>query len=434
MVRKLAVALLVLSVLPLNIYASPKIQHWNLKNGARVYFVQSKQLPIVQINLAFDAGSARDSTNRYGLALLANHLLKEGTVGKSAGDVARIFENVGAEFSTNVDRDMATMSLRSLSYSEKLQPAVKLFSELVLNPAMPEAGLTRERERLLVGLQRKRQSPGDQASELFFNLVYGNHPYAHESEGSEKHIARISRKDLLSFHKKYYVGSNAVVAIMGDLSTREAKKLAKQVVGGLPIGQRPARLPEIPGGTKAVTRMKKFPSTQSHVLVGQVGVHRKDPDYFSLYLGNYILGGGGLVSRLSEEIREKHGLSYSVYSYFWPLNRRGPFIIGLQTENKHRDKALRLVNEVLTNFIEKGPTAEELEAAKSHITGGFALRIDTSKKIASYLTVIGFYNLPLNYLDEFPRRIESLTVEKIQDAFKRRIKPAAMTTVVVGGQ
>lgn len=413
--------------------ASPKIQHWQLENGARIYFVQSSQLPIVQANLVFDAGSARDPSDKFGLALLTNHLMKEGTFQKNADDIARAFENVGAEFGSDVGRDMATLSLRSLSDEEKLWPAMKLFSEIVNQPALPETSLKRERDRLRVGLLRKKQSPGDIASDLFFNLTYGSHPYAHPGEGEEKHLDRINRADLTSFHKKYYVGRNAVLAIMGDLSKREAKKLAKMLAGGLSAGSAASELPDVMPVKKAVNKYQKFASKQSHILVGQIGMHRKDTDYFSLYLGNYILGGGGLVSRLSEEIREKNGLSYSVYSYFWPMYRSGPFIMGLQTENKHRDKALRLANKVLRDFIKHGPTDEEVSAAKSHIIGGFALRIDTSKKIAGYLTVIGFYNLPLDYLDEFPRKIEALTAKDIQRAFERRIKLDSMITVVVGG-
>lgn len=435
MVRKLVGVLFVAAlVYPFQGFASPKIQHWQLKNGARVYFVQSSQLPIVQVNIAFAAGSARDPQDRHGLALLSNHLLKEGTLEKNTDDIARTFESVGAEFDTSVDRDMAIIELRSLSEQDKLSVATDLLAEIVARPAFPESSLNRERQRLLVGLKSKKQSPGELASDLFFNLTYRDHPYAHATEGDETHLTAIKRSDLASFHGQYYVGRNAVISIMGDLDKSDARKLARQLVGNLPAGKVAPILPEAADRKSAGKKFQKFNSTQSHILIGQVGMHRTDPDYFSLYLGNYILGGGGLVSRLSDEIREKNGLAYSVYSYFWPMARKGPFIMGLQTENKHRDKALSLVNKVLKDFIDKGPTAEELAEAKSHITGGFALRIDTSKKITGYLTVIGFYNLPLDYLDAFPAKIEALTAKDIQNAFSRRIKPETMTTVVVGGQ
>lgn len=424
---------LALLTAPLAATATPKIQQWTLKNGARIFFVESHQLPMVQFSLAFNAGSARDPENEPGLALLANHLLKEGTFQKNAGDIARQFESVGAEFDTDIDRDMATVSLRSLSDPDKLASATSLFAEIVQQPSFPESSLARERQRLLVGLKSKKESPGDTASDLFFKLTYGKHAYAHAPEGDEAHLAGIQRTDLVAFHKQYYVGRNAVLAIMGDIDKSDAKRLAKQLVGTLPEGSVAAPIPPVIDKPKGETRFVKFNSKQSHILVGLPGMDRQDPDYYSLYLGNYILGGGGLVSRLSDEIREKNGLAYSVYSYFWPMARRGPFIMGLQTENRHRDRALRLMNKVLDDFIKNGPTPEELAAAKSHITGGFPLRIDTSKKLVGYMTVIGFYHLPLTFLDDYPKRIEALTAEQVRDAFARRIRPEAMTTVVVGG-
>jgi zinc protease len=304
---------------------------------------------------------------------------------------------------------------------------------MIRNPVYPEKGLNRERQRLLVSLQEKKQSPEQLASDEFFRLVYGQHPYAHSPDGAEPDLKKITRKDLLEFHRQHYVGSNAVVAIIGDLKKREAKSLVKLLIGDLQRGSPLPLLPEVKEAHAGQQVKLSFPSKQTHILVGQVGMHRKDPDYFKLYLGNYILGGGGLVSRLSEQVREKHGLSYSVYSYFWPMYRRGPFIMGLQTANKHQQKALAMMNDVLKEFIEKGPTAEELREAKTHITGGFALRVDTNKKIVGYLAVIGYYQLPLTYLDEFPARIEKITAAEIRDAFSRRLHPEKMTTVIVGG-
>jgi zinc protease len=182
-------------------------------------------------------------------------------------------------------------------------------------------------------------------------------------------------------------------------------------------------------------RLKRiaFPATQTHILMGEPGIRRGDRDYFPLYVGNYVLGGGGLVSRLAEEVREKHGLSYSVYSYFFPMRVPGPFILGLQTKNTQRDQALKLVHEVLAGFVAKGPTDAELDAAKKHITGGFPLRIDSNGKIAEYLAVIGFYGLPLTYLDDFIPHIESVTADQIRQSLRDRVHPDKMLTVIVGG-
>jgi len=430
---KFFVLLLVCS-LPGQVLATPKIQHWQLKNGARVYFVESHTLPMVQVTAAFDAGSARDPENSYGLALMTNHLLKEGAAGKSTDQIARGMEDVGAELYSDVGRDMATIGIRTLSAKDKLEDSTELLSQIIGKPGFPAASLDRERNRMMVALQSKKQSPGDIASDLFFNLVYRNHPYGHPEEGNAESIGAITQKDLVDFHRRYYVGRNAVLAIMGDLTRSQAKALSRKILGDLPAGKAAPVLPAINPAKTGSTNAKQFDSEQTHILVGQVGMRRKDPDYFKLYLGNYILGGGGLVSRLSDVVREKNGLAYSVYSYFWPLQQNGPFIMGLQTANKSRDRALELMDQVLRDFISKGPTPEELAAAKSHITGGFALRIDTSRKLVNYLAVIGFYRLPLNYLDEFPKKIQAISAGQIRRAFKRRIHPKRMITVVVGGK
>ena len=226
-----------------------------------------------------------------------------------------------------------------------------------------------------------------------------------------------------------------MLALIGDIKLSEAKAIAERVLGGLPAGEAAPPLPRVadvvPRGR--AERVLAHPSTQTHLLIGEAGMARNDPDFYPLYLGNHVLGGSGLVSRLSQEVREKRGLSYSVYSYFLPLREPGPFLLGLQTKNSQRAEALAVVRRVLKEFTEKGPTPEELAAAKKNVTGGFPLRIDSNRKIAEYLTVIGFYGLPLTYLDDFIPRIEAVTAEQIRDAFRRRVHPEHMLTVVVGG-
>ena len=174
--------------------------------------------------------------------------------------------------------------------------------------------------------------------------------------------------------------------------------------------------------------------SQAHILLGAPGVKRGDADYFPLYVGNYILGGGGFVSRLTEEVREKRGLVYSVYSYFMPMAELGPFQIGLQTKKEQAAEAMKVVNETLAKFIKNGVTEKELKAAKDNIIGGFPMRIDSNGKILDYLSVIGFYKLPLTYLDDFNKQITKVTAKQIKDAFQRRVKPENFAVVTVGAQ
>jgi zinc protease len=328
---------------------------------------------------------------------------------------------------------MAVVNLRSLTQSDLLEPALDLFAQLVSSPQFPKEALERERARTLVALRQADEDPASVVSKAFLKLMYGDHPYSRDPLGSVAGLRAITPADLREHHKRFYVGRNASLAIVGDVSLGDAKQFAKKVVGGLAPGDKPPPLPAAPQIREPRRELISFPASQSHLRIGQPGVTRDDPDYYPLYVGNYILGGGGLVSRLSDEIREKRGLSYSVYSYFTPMRIRGPFTIGLQTKNSQRDESLKIVQTVVADFIANGPTPEELAAAKKHLTGGFPLRIDSNAKISENLAVIGFYELPLTYLNEFIPRVEAVTLDQVRDAFRRHIDLEKMVTVIVGG-
>ena len=223
--------------------------------------------------------------------------------------------------------------------------------------------------------------------------LYGSHPYALDQSGAPEAVSALKREDLQDFYHSYYGARGAVIALMGDLSRSAAEQLAERLSGGLSKVPAPNTLPAVVYPDQPKVQRIAHPATQAHILLGYPGIKRGDPDYFPLYVGNYVLGGGGFVSRLTEEVREKRGLAYSVYSYFVPMAQLGPFQVGLQTKRDQADESLKLVLETLDKFIEKGPTATELKEAKQNIIGGFPLRIDSNAKIIDYLAVIGFYHL-----------------------------------------
>jgi zinc protease len=304
---------------------------------------------------------------------------------------------------------------------------------LVLNkPSFPKDAFEREQKRLLLSIDKRKQSPGEIAGEAFFKSLYKTHPYATQPAGIESTVKSLTIEDLKSFYQQYYVASNAVIAIVGAVSRDRAEQIANAVIGELPKGKAPDPVPEVSALDKSKKVKIEHPSTQTHVLMGQPGVKRGDADYYALYVGNHTLGGSGLVARLSNEIREKRGLAYSSYSYFLPMREFGPFQVGLQTRTDQVDEALKVVYDTLKEFVTKGPTEEELTASKKNITGGFPLRIASNSKILGYIGMIGFYGLPLDYLDTFNAKVEALTVADIQDAFKRRVDPDKMVTVLVG--
>jgi zinc protease len=437
MIRRAAKVLLASLVLGLLVQfpaqAMPRIQHWETANGARVYFVPAPELPMVDINVTFAAGSARDAGNA-GLSHLTSDLLDSGAAGLSADQIASRVEALGAVLDTGAARDMAWVSLRSLSDAEHLQPALAIFADVLGQPDFNASDLDRERARTLVGLRSEDQSPSSVAENAIFAAIYGKHPYAARESGTPESVRKITRRQIVDFYRRYYVAHNAIIAMVGNLDRKAAEQVAEQVAAKLQPGSRAPALPVPAALTHATEQRIAHSSAQTTVLVGQPGMRRGDPDYFPLYVGNHILGGGGLVSRLSDEIREKRGLSYSVSSYFSPMEQDGPFLLSLQTRNDQTDEALGLLRDTLRKFLQEGPTAKELEDAKKNLTGGFPLRIDSNSKILDYLVMIGFYGLPLDYLDTFSANVTAVTRAQILDAFHRRVHPDTMATVIVGGK
>ncbi len=412
--------------------AAAKIEHWQTPQGSRVYYVRTEGLPMVDIQVAFDAGSARDGS-QFGLSALTSALLDTGAGQWNADQIAQRFESVGAQFGSNVTNDMASVSLRTLTDKPLLDKALETVQVILTSPSFNEADFQREKNRTLAGLKQQEESPGELASIAFYKALYGDHPYGHPTPGSIATVSGLSAADLRSFYQKYYVAANAMVVVVGDLTKEQTEQVAEKLVGGLAVGQKPEALPEVVMPVKANTQHIEFPSSQTHVLVGMPGTFRKDPDYFNLYVGNHILGGGALVSKLFNEVREKRGLAYSASSSFGPMFRKGPFAISLQTRNDQTGQALEVLNKTVADFIAQGPTEAELTAAKKNITGGFAMRFDTNKKLAGYVSMIGFYEMPLDYLDTFQQNVDKLTVASIKDAFKRRVDPQLMQTITVGG-
>jgi zinc protease len=229
------------------------------------------------------------------------------------------------------------------------------------------------------------------------------------------------------------VANHAVVAMIGDVSRDEADAIARELTARLPQGQPLPELPATPAPHQA-EQWLPHPASQAHVRIGAPALERGDPDFFALTVGNYVLGGGGFVSRLTHEVREKRGLAYSVYSYFNPLAQPGPFTIGLQTKKDQTEEALKIVRNTLDAFLRDGPTEAEVAAAKDNLIGGFPLRIDSNRKILDNIAVIGFYRLPLDYLDTWTDKIKKVSLADIRAAFRRKLDAGKLATVVVGPQ
>ena len=410
--------------------AGPRIEHWQTSNGARVYFVAAPEIPMLDLRVVFAAGSARDGAHA-GLASFTNGLLNEGAGELDANGFSEQLSATGAIMGLGAERDMAYASLRTLADGAPAQRALALFVSALATPRFDAAAVARDKARTLVGLKHKEQSPAALSEDVFYATVYPKHPYGSPPDGTPASVSALTREDIHAFHKQYYVARNAVIAIVGALDRRRATALAEQLSVALPAGERaPALAPvETP---VAQQKHVEFPSIQSHVMLGMPGISRGDPDYFSLLVGNHALGGNGLVSLLFEEVRNKRGLSYGVSSYFIAMAQAGPFIAQLQTDRRQQDQALTVLRDTIRQFIEHGPPAASFESARQNLIDSFPLRVASNHQIAEYLAMIGFYDLPLDYLETFTTKVAAVTPVMVKDAFARRVPFAGLTTVVVG--
>ena len=413
-----------------SVLATPQIQHWQAASGAQVYFVEDHDLPMLDVAVDFPAGSGFDVAGKVGVSSLTYGMLDLGAQGLSEDDIARKLADIGAQMGGHFDDDRAGLTLRTLSKTEERDTALDILARCLQQPLFPEPVLAREKARLIASLKEAETQPESIAGKAFGKAVFGVHPYGWHMEVSD--VEKIQRAGLEDFYRSHYSANHAVVALMGDITRARAEAIAQQLTAGLPAGGADSHIVPVSIHINPGEQRIAHPASQSHILIGTPGIARNDRDYFPLYVGNYILGGGGFVSRLMNEVREKRGLAYSVYSYFMPMQQPGAFQIGLQTKKDQADEALKLVRQTLRTFVDKGVTEKELRAAKQNIIGGFPLRIDSNKKIVEYLSVIGFYGLPLTYLDDFTARVDKVTAKQIQDAFKRRIDPDALATVIVG--
>ena len=406
------------------------IQRWKTAEGSTVLFVAAPELPMLDLRLTFAAGSSKDG-EQYGVAMLTNAMLNEGVPGKDVTAIAESFEDLGANFGNGAYRDMAIASLRSLSTPDKLDPALALFCQVIGQPTFPADSLQRIKNQVLEGFEYQKQNPGKLAGLALFEKLYGSHPYAHPSEGNAESVPAIDVAQLQAFHQQAYSAGNVVIAMVGAIDRSRAEAIAAQISKALPAGPALAKVvaAEAP---KPGKQHIEFPSSQTHLLLAQLGIDRKDPDNAALYLGNQILGGGGFGTRLMEEVREKRGLTYGIYSGFSPMQARGPFMINLQTRAELSEGSLQLVQDILSDYLRDGPTQEELDIAKREISGSYPLSTASNADIVGQLGAIGFYDLPLTQLEDFMAEVQALDLAQVKAAMNKHLSPEAMIIVSAG--
>ena len=423
--------LILLCLFCANSWASVNIERWQTKNGTQVLFVNSPNVPMLDIKVAFKAGSAFEGKH-YGLSALTTDLLDQGSKNKSADEIADILANSGAQVNSNTTRDMAIISLRTLTEPKALAPALTAF-ELVLNhPSFPSKAFEREKEQQIAAIKQNHESPNTLANEAFFAKLYGKHPYAHPVLGTAESVSQLKQNDAKQFYNRYFVGKNATMAIVGAISKQQAMGIAEQLTHAKKPGKKAQDIKPAKELSRPVTQSLRFPSSQTAIRIGQLGITHHNPDYFPLMVGNYTLGGGSLVSRLAYEIREQRGLSYNVSSAFIPMPARGPFIINLATKSLQAQRATDVTLATLNTFIAQGPSQQELDAAKKYLTGSFPLSIASNQNIAGMLLKIGFYDLPMDFLSTYQDKVTAVTQQQIKQAFSKQLHTKQLVQISVG--
>ncbi len=416
------------------------IAHWTQASGARVHLVESRSIPMVDVQIDLDAGSRRDPVAQPGLAAVAASQLASGIRAHGAApalnenQLGEAWADLGASFGAVATGDRLSFSLRSLSDPELLEQAVQLAARQMAQPAYPEAVWRRDREKMAAAIRESLTRPGSVAQIRFAEAVYGGHPYGWRS--TPESLARIGVADLRRWHAQALRPCRAVISVVGDVDRARADALVQRLLALWPQGACEPLPPvaEVPALTAAQDLRVPFASAQAHVLIGQPGYPRRDPDFFALLVGNHILGGGGFTSRLTAQVREQRGLSYSVYSSFAPAMHAGAFSVGLQTRPDQAARAVEVARQVVQDFVAQGPSEAELQAAKANLVGGFALRIDSNRKLLENVANIAWNRLPLDYLDTWTDQVERVTAADVRRAFARVLAPERMVTVVVGAQ
>jgi len=415
------------------------ILQWQTPQGARVLFLPAAGIPMVDVAVDIDAGSRWDPPQQSGLASMVQSLSARGLRAQGALPalselaVNEAFSELAIQRGGAVTQDRTTLNFRFLSDAEVRDAAAVLASRLLAHPAFDAEIFERERKRVLASIRESLTQPQSIATRALWKSVYGEHPYG--AQPTEASVGNLTLETLRAFHQQYWVAQRMRITLVGDMTEAQARAWVDQLLSHLPSSPAASTDRPLPSLVRPTAQRQSIehPATQSHVWLGTIAIARDDPDFFPLTVGNYILGGGGFVSRLTAEIREKRGLSYSVFSAFQPLAQPGPFMVGLQTQSAKAPEAVTVVRDTLKKFLEEGPTEQELKAAKQNLIGGFALRVDTNRKLLDNLAQINFYDLPLNYLQTWADRVAAVSTQDIRRAMNRAISLDRMSVVVVAG-
>lgn len=425
-----AIAALVLAATPSH---ALDIKKMTLSNGATVLVSEQHQLPMVTVMIEFDAGTRRDPKGKEGLAELTARCLSQGTKELTAPEFDQKTDFMGSSVGVSAGRDYSTAGMTSL---KKYQAeTMQLLAGILTEPGLRDADIERKRAEQVAEIKAAEEQPGYTAGVEFAKDLFGDSPYGHPGAGSSDSVAKLTNDDVRGYYHDYYKLGSAIIAVAGDVTADEVKASLEKALAGLAGSVAPQDAPS-PINVPAGLHMKLIDRNvmQANIIMGSGGVERSNPDFYRLKVMNYILGGGGFSSRLVKVVRSEHGLAYSINSGFEPGKFQGAFTIGLQTKNASSNEAIDLVLQQLREIQEKPVSDAELDGAKKFLIGSFPLGIERQSAIASFMIQVEFYGLGLDYADQYPKLIGSVTKDDVLAVAKKYLHPDSMIVVAVANQ
>lgn len=398
--------------------------------GIEAWLVEEYEVPVIVMNVAWAGGSASDPAGKAGLANMVSGLLDEGAGDMDSAAYQKRLEASNAVLSYSDDRDYFNARLKTLA--ENRDEAFALLQVALAQPRFDADAVERIRAQLFSIVARNAQDPEWIASQSWFKAAYGNHPYARPSEGTAQTLAAIDRTDLRDYVQRTFARDNMKIGVVGPITPAELGALLDKTFGALPAHAKLSRVPDVKVAAKGKTVIVKKPFPQSVVIFGSEGMKRSDPDFIPAFVMNYILGGGGFSSRLTEEVRAKRGLAYSVGTYLYPLRHAALLLGDVGTKNASVGVALSLIEKEFKRMAEDGVSDKELEDAKTYLTGSYPLRFDSNGKIAGELVAIQQENLGIDYITRRNALIEAVSKADIARTAKRLLKAKNLTVAVVG--
>jgi zinc protease len=398
--------------------------------GIEAWLVEDHTNPIIALELAFRGGAALDPDAKAGLAHMAASTIDEGAGPLDSQAFQGELDNLSISLRFEAGLDSFNGSLETLT--ENRDRAFELLRLALTEPRFDDEPVERIRSQITASLSRESEDPEYIASRVLRRLMYGEHPYARPSRGTEASIGRITVDDLRGFVRDRFGRDRLFVGVVGDITPEALGKALDETFLALPQKAAPFEVARAEVQNKGETVVIAKPIPQSVVTLAHEGIARDDPDYYAAYVVNYILGGGGFSSRLVEEVREKRGLAYSVYSYLAGYEHGDMVYGGTATQNARVGESLALIRQEWRRMAEEGPSAEELDAAKRYLTGSFPLRFNSSDNIASMLVGMQLEDLGIDYLEKRNGYVEAVTLEQAKRVANELYQPDALTVVVVG--